>query len=164
MASNNLPYKLNTVSVKLSLEKNTFWCGYGDFFNFESSAFATWPIHLLFSAFSRLWSDSCKYPIYQPDLHLQVWCCAVHSAPGSAETATSSSSVCATSSWVENLCSAAHGIWQPEQGALALGELQQARGCHRHNLKCGRTLLGERKNTFSTAVWLGFDRKLSEEL
>lgn len=68
---------------------------------------------------SRLWGDSGQHPLHDPDLHIQVWCCAVHSASGCVEAAAPCRAVCTPTAWVENICHTEDGLWQPQQGCTS---------------------------------------------
>lgn len=69
--------------------------------------------------FSRLWSDSGQHSLHDADLHIQVWCCAVHSASGCAEAAAPCRAVCPPTAWVEDICHTEDGLWQSQQGCAS---------------------------------------------
>lgn len=75
----------------------------------------------LICLFYRLWGDSGQHSLHYPDLHIQVWCCAVHSASGCVEAATPRCAVCSPAAWVEDICDTEDGLRQPQQGCTSDG-------------------------------------------
>lgn len=115
---------------------------------------------LLICSFSRLWGYSSQHSLHDPDIHLQVWCCAVHPASGCAEAAAPRCAVCSPAAWVEDICHTEDGIRQPQQGCTS-NKAHSFCPILNHFTKPEHVWYGKIPiHFFSTWIWISVDIKL----